>query len=360
MLKKILIISIIVAFIATLGLTGAGCKTNVTTTTAAETTKTAAETTVAAETTKTATEVITIGVSLDNLNDPFWVGIKVGIEAAAKELEGKAKVEIQVSEGDANVQNKQIQDMITAGTKGIACVYVDMQAILQSVKLANEKNVPFVYCDRTLESTNDAKVAWGIGTDNYALTKNGWEWMAKYARDNNIKVKVLELVGSLTDDNVLKRTKGFEDVMSANKDIIERIQSVPTEWNLEKALAGVTNALQASPEINCIFMHSDYLLAPTIQALQSANRWVKIGEKGHIMVMPYSGNESSVKAMKDGYVEMTFGMDVFKEGYEATMAAYNIATGTKEYGEPLADPGFIMTQENLAETSLKAYGTFKQ
>ena len=359
MLKKVLIISIIVAFIATLGLTGAGCKTTVATTTSAETTTAAAETTVAAETTKAAAEVITIGVSLDNLDDPFWVGIKKGIDAAAKELEGKAKVEIQISQGDANVQNKQIQDMITAGAKGINVVYVDMQAILQSVKLANEKNVPFVYCDRTLVSTDSAKVAWGIGTDNYALTKSGWEWMAKYAKDNNIKLKVLELAGSLTDDNVLKRTKGFEDVMSANKDIIERVQSVPTEWNLEKALAGVTNALQASPDINTIFMHSDFLLAPTMQALQAANRWVKIGEKGHVIVMPYSGNAASVKAMQDGYVEMTFGMDVYKEGYESTMAAYNIAMKTKEYGEPVGDPGFIMTQENFAETSLKAYGTFK-
>ena len=358
-MKKVFLWSLAVIMVITMvaAFSLSGCKTTTTTeTTAAETT--AVETT-AAETTESASEVITIGVSLDNLDDPFWVGIKKGIDAAAKELEGKAKVEIQISQGDANVQNKQIQDMVTAGAKGINCVYVDMQAILQTVKLCNEKNIPFVYCDRTLESTSDAKVAWGIGTDNYALTYNGWEWMAQYAKDNNIKLKVLELAGSLTDDNVLKRTKGFEDIMSANKDIIERIQSVPTEWNLEKALAGVTNALQASPDINCIFMHSDYLLAPTIQALQAANRWVKIGVEGHVIVMPYSGNESSVKAMQDGYVEMCFGMDVYKEGYESTMAAYNIATGTKEYGEPVGDPGFIMTQENLAETSLKAYGTFK-
>jgi inositol transport system substrate-binding protein len=248
--------------------------------------------------------------------------------------------------------------LITAGAQAIVCVYVDKEAILQSVKLCNEKNVPFIYCDRTLDSTPDAKVAWGIATDNYALTVNGWKWMADYARGQNIKLKVLELVGSLTDNNVLRRTEGFEAVMKDNSDVIERVQSVPTEFNLEKALAGTTNALQADPDINCIFMHSDFLLAPTVQALEAAGRYVKIGEPGHVIVMPYSGNAGSVKAMKDGYVEMTFGMDVYKCGYESILAGYNIATGQKTYGAPSDDPGFIMTQENLSETAPRAYGSF--
>jgi inositol transport system substrate-binding protein len=303
-------------------------------------------------------EPVTIGVSLDNLDDPFWVGIKTGIDAAEKELGDNVKINIQVCQGDANVQNKQIQDMVTAGAQAIVCVYVDKEAILQSVKLCNEKNVPFIYCDRTLDSTPDAKVAWGIATDNYALTVNGWKWMADYARSQNVKLKVLELVGLLTDNNVLRRTKGFEDVMKDNSDIIERVQSVPTEFNLEKALAGTTNALQADPDINCIFMHSDYLLAPTIQALEAAGRYVKIGEPGHVIVMPFSGNSGSIKAMKDGYVEMTFGMDVYKCGYEAIFAGYNIVTGQKTYDAPADDPGFIITQENLSETAPRAYGSF--
>lgn len=306
-----------------------------------------------------AEEPIVIGVSMDNLDDPFWIGIKAGIDAAAAELGDKIKLEFQVCQGDANVQARQIQDMLTAGAKAIACVYVDIEAIKQSVKLCNEKEVPFVFIDRTLDSTDGAKVDWGISTDNYALTVNGWQFMADYARENNIQWKVLELVGSLTDENVLKRTEGFEKVMADNSDVIERVQSVPTEFNLEKALAGVTNALQASPEINCIFMHSDFLLAPTIQALEAAGRYVKIGEEGHVAVMPYSGNAGSVKAMADGMVEMCFGMDVYKEGYEGIMAAYKLAIGEgSEYTAPVSDAGFIMTQENFSETAPRAYGSF--
>ena len=298
---------------------------------------------------------VTIGVSLDNLNDPFWLGIKKGIDDAGKSL--GVDLVIRTAEGDAVKQNSQIDDMIAQGVSGIVCVYVDFKAILQAVKACNKAGIPFVYCDRTLASTADAKVAWGIATDNYALTVNGWKWLADYARKNKMKLNVLELVGSLTDENVLRRTDGFKEVMKANSDIIQLVQQVPTEWNLEKALAGATNALQAHPEINTIFMHSDYLLGATISALRQAGRYTKIGEKGHVIVMPYSGNKASIEAMKSGYVEMCFGMDVYKEGYDSVKAAVELSQG-KTYGAPVSDAGFILTQENLNQTSKRAYGTF--
>ena len=300
-------------------------------------------------------EPMQIGVALDNLNDPFWLGIKKGIDDAGAEL--GVELVIRTAEGDAVKQNSQIDDMIAQGVDGMVCVYVDSKSILQAVKACNEAGIPFVYCDRTVASTSDARVDWGIATDNKALTMNGWKWMADYARENGMKLKVLELVGSLSDENVLNRTDGFEEVMAANTDIITRVQQVPTEWNLEKALAGTTNALQANPDINCIFMHSDYLLGATISALRQAGRYKKIGEEGHVAVMPYSGNEASLNAMREGYVEMCFGMDVYKTGYEAVMAAYEIANG-EERGAPVADPGFIITQENFDEMSQRAYGSF--
>ncbi|RKX24025.1 MAG: hypothetical protein DRP47_12005, partial [Candidatus Zixiibacteriota bacterium] len=178
-------------------------------------------------------EKITLGIALDQLNDPFWIGIQRGIEDAGKEL--GVELVMRTAEGDAVKQNSQINDMIAQGVDGIVSVYADSQSILQAVKACNDAGIPFVYCDRTLSSTADAEVAWGIATDNYALTKQGWEWMADYARTNGEKLYVIELVGALSDENVLRRSDGFKEVLDANSDIITLVQQVPTEWNLEKA-----------------------------------------------------------------------------------------------------------------------------
>jgi ABC-type sugar transport system substrate-binding protein len=103
---------------------------------------------------------------------------------------------------------------------------------------------------------------------------------------------------------------------------------------------------------------SDFLIPPVVQALQAANRYKPIGDPGHVFVMGYSGSGEAVRLMQEKYMDMCFGMDVIKTGYESVRACYELATGNKsKYSTPLDDPGFIMTQENLADTSKIAYGT---
>ena len=300
---------------------------------------------------------IVIGVTMDTVDHPFWQADIAGMKDKAKEL--GVTLDIQVAQGDANVQNKQIEDMLAKGVSAIICAAKDSKAILQAVKKCNDKKVPFIYNDRAVFSTDNAKVDWGAGTDNYLLAKAGWEWMAKYARQKGLKLKVLELVGDLADNNVLDRSKGFKEVMNANKDIVELVTSVPTEWNLDKSLAGTTNALQANKEINAIYMHSDYLLEPTVQALKQANKYFKIGEPGHVIVMPFGGSKNSLDGLRGGWYEMCFGMNIYGTGAQCVQAAFDFTKG-KAFGKPMGDPGFVIDASNISKLGETAYGHWEK
>ena len=310
-----------------------------------------------AESAAPAPQKIVIGVSMDTVDHPFWQADVTGMEDKAKEL--GVELDIQVAQGDANVQNKQIEDMLANGVSAIICAAKDSKAIMQAVKKCNEKSVPFIFNDRAVASTDDAKVAYGVGTDNYLLAKAGWEWMAKYAKEKGLKLKVLELVGDLADNNVLDRSKGFKEVMDANPDVIELVKQVPTEWNLDKSLAGTTNALQANKDINCIYMHSDYLLEPTVSALKQANKYFKIGEPGHIIVMPFGGSKNSLDGVRDGYYEMCFGMNIYGEGAQCVQGAVDLING-KTFDKPAGDPGFIIDQSNIEQFGKTAYGNWEK
>jgi ABC-type sugar transport system substrate-binding protein len=301
---------------------------------------------------------VVIGVSLDTVDHPFWQADVAGMKDKAKEL--GVELDIQVAQGDANVQNKHIEDMLAKGVSAVICAAKDSKAILQAVKKCNDKKVPFIFNDRAVFSTADAKVDWGAGTDNYLLAKAGWEWMAKYAKQKGLKLKVLELVGDLADNNVLDRSKGFKEVMGANPDIIQLVSSVPTEWNLDKALAGATNALQADADINCIYMHSDYLLEPTVQALKQANKYFKIGEAGHVVVMPFGGSKNSLDGVRGGWYEMCFGMNIYGTGQQCVEAAYNFVAKGKAFGKPMGDPGFVIDGTNIAKLGQTAYGNWEK
>ncbi len=299
---------------------------------------------------------IVIGVSMDTVDHPFWQADIAGMQAKADEL--GVELDIQVAQGDANVQNKQIDDMLANGVAAIICAAKDSQAIMQAVKKCNEKNVPFIFNDRAVASTDEATVAYGVGTDNYILAKTGWEWMVEYARENGLTLKVLELVGDLADNNVVDRSNGFKDVMEANSDVVELVKEVPTEWNLDKSLAGTTNALQSNPEINCIYMHSDYLLEPTIQALKQADKYFKIDEPGHIIIMPFGGSKNSLDGIRDGFIEMCFGMNIYGTGEQCVQGAFDIING-KTFDSPLGDPGFIIDQSNIDQYGKTAYGNWE-
>ncbi len=300
---------------------------------------------------------VVIGVSLDTVDHPFWQADVAGMKDKAKEL--GVDLDIQVAQGDANVQNKQIEDMLAKGVSAIICAAKDSKAILQAVKKCNDKKVPFIFNDRAVFSTADAKVDWGAGTDNYLLAKAGWEWMAKYAKAKGLKLKVLELVGDLADNNVLDRSKGFKEVAAANPDVVEIVASVPTEWNLDKSLAGTTNALQANKDINCIYMHSDYLLEPTVQALKQANKYFKIGEPGHVVVMPFGGSKNSLDGVRGGWYEMCFGMNIYGTGAQCVQAAFDFTKG-KAFGKPMGDPGFVIDAATVGTLGATAYGAWEK
>ncbi len=64
--------------------------------------------------------------------------------------------------------------------------------------------------------------------------------------------------------------------MKQHPDTIEVVARITTEWNQEKAQAGVVNALQANPDISFIFTSSDFLFPSIVSALLDG------GQRHHI------------------------------------------------------------------------------
>lgn len=294
-----------------------------------------------------------IGISADDYASAFWQACIDGAANRAKEL--GYEVDIQVCAGDPNLQNKQIEDMLARGVSAVLCAPNNSTTILEAVKKCNEQDVPFIYIDRAVESTEDAKVAWGAGTDNEALAQAAMEWMGNYAKENNLKLKVCELTGYLGDPNSLARSKGVENAIAKYSDVMELVKQVPTENDIEKTLKGTVNALQENDEINCIFMVADCFLDATISALKQTDKFAKNGEDGHVFIVTYDGGKVSLVNIKDGYVDACGVQDCTGNGALCAEAADKILKG-EDPGEPMKNPGFVLTAENYDEMAPKAFG----
>ncbi|MBL8170981.1 MAG: sugar ABC transporter substrate-binding protein, partial [Acidobacteria bacterium] len=190
----------------------------------------------------------TIGVSFETLQTEYWVA---GFEAIKTEAKKRnLNVLEAIADGDANRQLEQINNFIARGVDGIIAVPKDAKTIIPMIKAANAANIPIVLYNRPADKTDAKSVA--VVADNFAITKATVEYMCEQAKKSGRKYKALLLMGDLGDINAIGRRDGFEEAVKGYSDIIEVVARVPTEWNQEKAQAGVTNALQAHPDINFI------------------------------------------------------------------------------------------------------------
>ncbi len=210
--------------------------------------------------------LLTIGVAFDTLQTEYWVA---SIETMRAELEKRNYKMIEaIADNDANRQFEQVNNFIAQGVDGIIIAPKDAQSVVNMIRKANRADIPIVVYNRPPAESDTKSVT--IVADNFAITKATVTYMAEKAKASGKKYKGMILIGDLGDMNAIERRNGYFDVIKKYSDIIEDTAQVPTEWDNEKALARVTNAFQANPDINFIFTSSDLHLPAIISVLKTA------------------------------------------------------------------------------------------
>ena len=286
-----------------------------------------------------------VGLSMDSLESAFWIAN----EKAIKEQAAKDNVELieVIAEGDANKQNQQIENLIAQGVKAIIIAPKDGSAIEAAVQKAKDAKIPVIMDNRPVQG--DILPDLQVLSDNTTMAKQALQWFVDRAKKEGKTYKALLLIGALSDQNALERKAGHLAVLDANKDVINVVAQVPSEWKQDVALAGIQNAFQANPDINLIITPSDFLLPPITSALQQIDKWKKIGDPGHIALVTFDGDENGMSALKNGYSEVDAAQAADGTGFLCVDWAVKLANGEKPAQVNLLDPGKIATLDNKAD-----------
>jgi ABC-type sugar transport system substrate-binding protein len=294
---------------------------------------------------------LTVGVAFETLQTEYWVA---GFEAIKAELkERNINVLEAIADSDANRQLEQVKSMITRKVDGIIMVPKDAKTCIPAIRAANAAGIPIVLFNRPAGETDAKSVA--VQADNFKLTRETVAFMVERARETGRKHKAMVVMGDLGDMNAIGRRDGFDAAVKGHEDIIEVVARVPSEWNQEKAQAGVVNALQAHPDISFIFTSSDFLLPSIVSALKAAGKYKKIGEPGHVILGGFDGDATAYQMMKDGYLDATGVQDVYFEAEASVQALLDLREG-KEVPALIQDPGFVIHQGNLEEKAPMMWG----
>ena len=294
---------------------------------------------------------LTIGVAFEILQTEYWVA---SFEAMKDELNRRGITMVEaIADGDANRQLEQIQSFIARKVDGIIVVPKDAKTVIPMIRAANRAGTPIVLYNRPCDRTDAHAVA--VVADNYKIARATVEYMAQQAKKTGRKHKALILIGDLGDINAIGRRDGFDDALKGFAGMIEVVARVPTEWNQEKALAGVTNALQANPDIDFIFTSSDFLFPSIVSALKTAGKYRKVGEVGHVVLGGFDGDATAYQMLADGYLDADGVQDVYFESSAAVQAVLDLKAG-KDVPDRILDEGFVINQANLKEASARMWG----
>lgn len=298
---------------------------------------------------------LTICFAFQDLETEFWVA---GHKAITETLRGKGvRVLERNANQDANRQLEQIRDAIAQEVDGIIIIPQDGESAVTIVGEANRAGIPIAVFNRPpSDRSNPALV---IVADNEKIADEAVTYMAKVAREKgkDRKWKPLIVVGDLGDRNAVARRKGFFNVIEENRDLFETPIEVPSKWDPATTLANLEAALQANPDVDFLFTSSDFLYPQIKAVLEPLGKWKKIDEPGHVILGGLDGDSTAYRLMEEGYVDATGVQDLFFEAnaiMEALLAAIEAGERTPERW--MEDPGFALTQENMAERADEMWG----
>ncbi len=194
-----------------------------------------------------------------------------------------------------------------------------------------------------------------IQADNRKIMAETVQFLVDEAKKAGGKYKACLLIGDLGDVNAIQRRDGFFDTVDQHKDMIEVVARVSTEWNADKAFAGLTNALQANPDINFLVTSSDFLNPQIEQAMKIANKWFKQGEQGHVLFAGFDGDAGAYELLQEGYMDADGVQNLFLEVDMAFKAFEDLWAGKKP-DRLLLDPGFVITRANLDQKRDQMWG----
>ena len=233
---------------------------------------------------------ITIGVSLAQDDNPFYIAMLKGIRARAQEL-GWDVATVSANE-DKLKQINGVQDLVARGVKGILISPIDAVGVNAAYDAAAAAKIPIVSVARGSVSPNQTI---HVAMDEKRIGRDIAEWTAKKLGGKGQVAMLLGPSGAPTFKNL---ADGYTEAMVKYPDIKIVFKS-DGPLTRERGVKQTEDALVANPDLAAVYTANDDVALGAMQAVLAANR------AGKTIVTGMNGVPPALRAVKDGNLAMT-------------------------------------------------------
>jgi fructose transport system substrate-binding protein len=290
-------------------------------------------------------EDVIVGLITKTNTNPFFVKMREGAEAKAKELGVELRTYAGKYDGDNEAQIEAIESLVAAGAKGILITPSDPAGLTETVRRARDAGLLVIALDTPFDPPETADAT--FATDNFKAGELIGQWAA--AKMDNLadaKIATLDLSEAQITVDVL-RNQGFlqgfgVDVKNVNKmydeDDPRLVGGDVTLGSEEGGRTAIEGLLQKDPGINVIHTINEPAAAGAYEGLKS------FGLADQVLIVSVDGGCPGVQNVKEGIIgatSMQFPLRMASLGVEAVVEFAK--TGKK----PVTSEGLTFTNTGV-------------
>lgn len=256
---------------------------------------------------------IKLGYSIPQLANPWFVGVKMGMEKACEELgiqcisiDAQYRVDKQVSD---------IENMISDKYDAILSTPIDSNALIQTYEDANKAGIATGSIAQLVPNSN---LLYGMDEYNYGYTIGSQ--VANWAKET---LKCKGKVALITQDNVEATKHRGDGIEQAVKDICPEMELVARQAgdNPESGMRIIESVLQQHPDLNLVIGSNDSGGIGGYQAMMAND---KTGDDRAVFSGDATRECLALMMEPDSIYRGTVDLYPFKGGYEAAKYLYDM------------------------------------
>ncbi len=291
---------------------------------------------------------VTVGLITKTETNPFFVKMKEGAQAKARELGIEVQSFAGKRDGDNESQVTAVENLIAAGAKGFMITPNDSKAIVPALDKARQAGLLVVALDTQTEPPDAADAT--FATDNFAAGEAIGKWAKGKFDESGEEPKIAML--DLNPDGVtvdVQRNQGFLtgfgiDVKDrgriGDEDDPRIVGHDVTDGAEEGGRTAMENLLQKDEGINLVYTINEPAAAGAYEALKAA------GKEEDVTIVSIDGGCPGVENVKNGVIGATSQQYPLKMAEQGVQAVAAFAE-RDEKPQPTAGKDFVDTGVTL-------------
>ena len=263
---------------------------------------------------------VIIGLITKTETNPFFVKMKEGAQKEADAKGAKLLTAAGKFDGDNAGQVTAIENMITAGVKGILLVPSDTKAIIPTVAKARAQGIVVITLDTPLDPQDAADAL--FATDNLKAGVLIGNYAKAAMAGKPAKIAMMDLNPGITVGDL--RHNGFLQGYGIKNDDPQVVCSQYTQGDQAKGQTAMETCLQKTPDINVVYTINEPAALGAYTALKA------VGKEKSVLIVSVDGGCTGTQAVKDGKIAATSQQYPLKMASLGVDATIDYASGGKK------------------------------